>query len=146
MNRVQLIDIMPEILNTLNIPIPEDVQGRPVGSSDHEIISEVFRNKKSIVSTLNPERFYRDTKAIYSKDRNFKYILASNGKSELYNLQVDPYERNNLFEEMPEMANNLNQKIIAWQNSFEPITIQAENSKIDTTLLKQQLKSLGYIK
>ncbi len=143
---VQLIDIMPEILFSLNIPIPENVQGRPVDNSDHEIISEVFRNKKSIVSTLNPERFYRDTKAIYSKDRNFKYIQTSSGKSELYNLQNDPYESNNLFEEMPKMADNLNQKIVEWQNSFEPIKVQVENSKIDTTLLKQQLKSLGYIK
>ena len=143
---VQTLDIMPEILYSLGIPIPEEVQGQPIDLLDHEIAAEVFKNKKALSTKLNPEKFFRDLKAIYSTDNNFKFIQSTDGKSELYNLRDDPYELNNLYKELPEIADNLNQTVTDWHNSFEPIKIHATKTDIDTALIIRQLKSLGYIK
>lgn len=143
---VQTLDIMPEILYSLGIPIPEEVQGQPIDLLDHEIAAEVFKNEKALSTKLNPEKFFRDLKAIYSTDNNFKFIQSTDGKSELYNLRDDPYELNNLYKELPKIADNLNQTVTDWHNSFEPIKIRTTKTDIDTALIKRQLKSLGYIK
>ena len=143
---VQLVDVMPEILYSLNIPIPEAVQGQPLDLVNHEFVAEVFKNRKTPDTKRNYKRYFRDLKAIYSSDKTFKYIHSSNGESELFNLSDDPYELNNLFGKTPGSSNKLVGKIIDWQNSFEPIRTHAAKMEIDTLILKQQLKSLGYIK
>ena len=54
------------------------------------------------------------------RTEEFKYIWASNGKHELYNIQEDPEELNNLIETDTEKATKLKAQLRDWLNSFEP--------------------------
>ena len=91
--RVRLIDIMPTVLDLLDMPIPGRVQG--------QTLAPLLRGKRENV----PRDVYIET--MYGKEENnwapltglisgpFKYISLP--KAELYDLSTDPRERNNLF-------------------------------------------------
>ncbi len=51
---------------------------------------------------------------------SFKYIWASDGNHELYDIRNDSAEINNLIETQPEKAKELKTRLIEWLNSFEP--------------------------
>jgi len=144
---VSTIDLMPEILKVCGLPIPDEVQGQPVDKVKHEIIAEVFEQKNNAHAKLNPGRYYRDLKAIYSNDaENLKYIQSSNGSSELYDLNSDPEELNNLIAQQPEKAQELEARLANWLASFEPIIDEKPTETTDTKKLMDRLRALGYIK
>ncbi|NIR51231.1 sulfatase-like hydrolase/transferase [candidate division KSB1 bacterium] len=143
---VQNIDIMPELLHHLKLDIPEEVQGQPFNEVSHEIIAELFEQKKA-QALLYPERYYRDLRAIYSNvaEDSLKYIWASNGKSELYDMQNDREELNNLAEQKAKVIPVLDEKLQNWHKSFTPVI--STNGKLKYTKeVQERLRSLGYIK
>jgi arylsulfatase A-like enzyme len=144
--KVQSVDIMAEILDYLNIRAHEGIQGQPFNEVTHSTIAEVFRRKSNIITGLNPERFYRDLKAIYSSDGKYKYIQSSNGQSMLFDLAEEPSEENNLLGQMPELARSLDNKLSEWQKSITPMVDESTINKIDKEKLERDLRSLGYIK
>lgn len=144
---VSTVDIMPEILKLVDIPIPETVQGQPFDESNHEIIAELFEQKNNAHAKLNPERYYRNLKAIYSNDaENLKYIQSSNGNSELYDLNVDPDELNNISAQRPDAVAALDARLEKWLNSFEPVQDDQKSEITDTEKLMNRLRALGYVK
>ncbi len=58
----------------------------------------------------------RDLKAIYSGD--FKYLWASDGRCELYNIAADPFESDNLVDKLPQKVQELNAQLERWNSSF----------------------------
>ena len=96
----------------------------------------------------NPERYNRDLKAIYSiiGGDSFKYIDASNGDSELFDLANDQAEENNLIFERNHLTALLQEQLDEWRGSFEPVigTDEIDETKINE--IKKQLRALGYIK
>ena len=143
---VQNVDIMPELLHHLGIEIPEGVQGQPFDQITHEIIAELFEQKKA-QALLYPERYYRDLRAIYAtvNGDSLKYIWASNGVLELYDMSSDPREQHNLAEARPEVIEILDRRLDAWLKSFTPV--RSTNGKMKYTKeVQDRLRSLGYIK
>ena len=141
---VQTVDLMPEILSLLNVPVPEDLQGQPIGLVNHKIISELFRSKLHPITKLFPERYYRDLKSIISS-KHYKYIQASNDMDELFNLATDSLELFNIISDMPSKAARLDRQIEEWTQSFEPASRDdSKQQKMDKNL-KRKLKALGYI-
>ncbi|MFQ5485789.1 MAG: sulfatase, partial [Desulfobacterales bacterium] len=144
---VQNIDIMPELLQYLGIRIPEQVQGQPFAEVSHEIIAELFEQKKA-QALLYPERYYRDLRAIYTSvdGDSLKYIWASNGKLELYDMRTDRKELNNLAEKKPEFVTRLDERMTQWESSFSPVTSDNKGKMKYTKEIQDRLRSLGYIK
>ncbi|NOY60599.1 MAG: sulfatase-like hydrolase/transferase, partial [Calditrichaeota bacterium] len=145
---VQTVDLMPEVLQVLNIPLPDEIQGQPIEKADHQIIAELFRSKYIKDTKLNPERYYRDLKAAFykAKKEDFKYIQSSNLKSEFYNLTIDPFEANNLISKKSSEVASLDRQLEGWRKSFKLIKrIEKKRKKISKELEKR-LKTLGYIK
>ena len=144
---VQTGDLMPEILSMLKIPSPKEIQGAPVAETKHEIVAELFRHKKIRWITVNPERYFRNLKTIYSQNGdNLKFIQSSNNENELYDLISDPGELNNIISQKSSQAAELNQQLIEWRKSFKT-TIK--NEKMDKRInkkLQDNLRALGYIK
>lgn len=144
---VQTIDIMPELLKHLNIPIPEEVQGQPFDEVTHQIISELFEQKKA-QALLFPERYYRDLRAIYSNvdGDSLKYIWSSNGKDELYDMATDTFELNNIVQLKPEAVKKLEAELNEWLKSFRPIGTDNEGKMKYSKEVEERLRSLGYLK
>jgi len=144
---VSTIDLMPEVLTICGFPVPEEVQGRPLDEVNHEILAELFEQKNNAHAKLYPERYYRDLKAIYSNDaENLKYIQSSNGNSELYDLNTDPEEMNNIIAQRPDAAAALDARLEKWLNSFEPVQGDEKSEITDTEKLMNRLRALGYVK
>ena len=62
-------------------------------------------------------KYARRLKTIRTEE--YKYIWASDGKDELYNIREDPGELNNLIDVEPEKATELKALLKEWLNSFE---------------------------
>jgi arylsulfatase A-like enzyme len=145
---VQTIDLMPEILTYLGIEVSSEVQGQPFDQVDHPIISELFRQQHYYLTQENPDRYYRDLKAIYSKvgEDSLKYISATNGSSKLFDLANDQAEENNLISEKRHEVALLQEQLNEWMVSFEPVQGNDEIDKSKVNEMRERLRSLGYIK
>jgi len=98
---VQSIDIMPTILDLIGINIPNQVQGVSLLpliegkniSLNEYVYGETFKYLSSIRSS------------------NWKYIINLGGIEELYNLEKDPMEKNNLTNIEPKIAEQMKNKL-----------------------------------
>lgn len=140
---IQTVDLMPEVLSVLHIPIPEQVQGQPISEVNHTIVSELFACKKVPMAMLNPERYDRSLRALYNR-KQYKYIQASNNLSELYYLANDPGENSNLFYKRIDISDKMDRRIDAWYRNIPVFQPKIKSQKLDPRL-KKSLKALGYI-
>jgi arylsulfatase A-like enzyme len=140
---VSLVDIFPEILNTVSLSIPENIQGivLQLPEKPRTIIAENYQDP-TWKRRQDLKHLARDLKAIYSGD--FKYLWASDGRCELYNIIDDPLESANLADKLPRKAQELNAQLELWKRSFNPIEGNKELPKPDQAIT-EKLRSLGYI-
>jgi len=136
---VSLVDILPTVVASLGFSIPEDVQGEVLPGGKHPIIAEYYNNWVNIKRYGN--HFNRDLKAVY--DRPFKFIWESNGKCELYNIEEDPHELNNLVKEIPGKASEMQTLLDKWLASFKPVAPRI-SPEIDKAT-EESLRALGYL-
>jgi arylsulfatase A-like enzyme len=140
---VSLVDIFLEILHTVSLPVPENIQGTVLQfpGKTRTIIAEVYQDPTwKRIQALKP--IARDLKAIYSGD--FKYLWASDGNCELYNITDDPLELVNLIDKLPQKAQELNAQLERWKNSFTPIEGNKDLTETDKAIT-ENLRALGYI-
>ena len=138
--KVSLVDIFPTVLTLLGYPLPAGIDGEPIDDSDHPIIAEVYTDLNVAMSTSR--RYLRDLKAVYQgKD---KYIWASNGLNELYDLEKDPGEEGNLIEKFPERAEVMQKTLSQCLVTVEP-PVKNEAIKINKST-EEKLRALGYVR
>lgn len=140
--QVRTIDLMPTILDYIDLPIPVMAQGTsliPVvhgkqinlpAFSERIVISDVPDLKKSM---RTPE---------------WKYIWWPNEKKqELYDLVLDPGELHNVAEQHQKEAANLHRQVTSWMevNKTQGSSIKAFTHNLDKETI-EKLKSLGYMK
>ncbi len=139
--RVNLVDIMPTILDTLDMPIPAGVQGKS--------FLGMMRGKEEAA----PRTFFIES--IYGKEEmnwapltgliagDYKYISLP--EPELYNLVNDKNERNNLFKKEFNTAKKydaqLKESILALA---DPASTEKAKRELSTEDIRH-LKALGYI-
>jgi arylsulfatase A-like enzyme len=136
--RVSLVDLMPTILSFLRYPIPSGIDGENMEKSNHLLIAELFlgMSKKNHKGTS-------DLRALYEGKE--KYIWASNGSNQLYNLEKDPQEEENLIEKFPSKAEAMQKSLDRWLSSFKPL--KAEGKKVAITKsTEEKLRALGYVR
>jgi hypothetical protein len=73
----------------------------------------------------------------------YKYIKATDGKHELYNIEKDPAEGANVILPQNERATEMRKVLESWENSFEK-SLSETDVDIDRATLKR-LEDLGYI-
>ena len=139
---VGLIDIMPTILEYLDIPAGKYFQGSSFlnaiqGSANEE--REIFSRKKLFrhgdIYSLTGSRH----KLIYN---------TTTGKKELYDLLQDPGEKRNTAEEFPEITEGFTDKINAIISDNLEFTKKIPRDSGQNTLSPdeiQKLKALGYL-
>lgn len=149
--QVQLLDVFTTILEILGHEgvetqgyslLPERVKANPrrftVAEQSHPSF-EVF-TKRFPEFDLSP--YDRELRAIRTED--YKYIWASDGRDELYNIRVDPQEKENLISTQPEEAQELRQMLEEWLKGFTPYEAEEGAVEMDE-ITRERLRGLGYI-
>jgi len=131
--QVQLTDLFPTILDIVGINWggEEQLQGQSLvrdgqqpedtfAIAEYELHYQSFDMLKGTGFTqlfTDVHKFARRLKTIRTEE--YKYIWASDGRDELYNIREDPGELNNLIQVEPEKAAELKALLKEWLNSFE---------------------------
>ncbi|MHA1395732.1 MAG: sulfatase [Promethearchaeota archaeon] len=150
-NPVKSIDIMPSILDMLNISSDVEFEG----SSFFPLICNNSREQNYDRYILVEENFNNDyiLEGLIYQNR-WKYIftektklrdLKTSGQEELFDLIDDPRELKNLIRNKSEIVKTMKSKLKFYRNHCKKRSISSTNTKLDFKT-KQQLKSLGYIK
>lgn len=143
---VQHIDLVPTILEILNINVDEDFDGKSL----LPLISHPKTDHRSVIFT--EESYVQRKRAIRTKD--YKYICALSeekamcrycerihgGLKELYDLNLDPDETENIIESKQEIADKFDQSINLIVRHLDH---KKRNRK--KRLLKQKIKSIKNI-
>ena len=135
-NWVGSVDILPTILKYLNIQIPENIQGRVLPTEKTDAISQEI-----YIETLSP-RFSRGWGEQRGLVKNgYKYIYGP--QKELYNINDDPHEVNNLIKQESELADSMKTDL---QNYIDEYQSPESNSSIDIDAdTLNTLRGLGYV-
>jgi len=154
-NLVSLVDLFPTILEILNIDVSGcgHLDGKSFASFKNEeyhpcIFAEYepSRGVLGIFQTKYPEFDYsvydRSIKCIRTK--NYKFIQYSDGYEELYDVQNDAQERQNVLERYSEVSDELKQRLKHYTDSFgrdrEVGIVVEEDEEV-----RKNLRSLGYL-
>ncbi len=136
--RVRLIDIVPSVLDMLEIPPPTEVQGESLLPL---ISSQKSEDLDTYIETYFPRENYGWSELVGLIQGDWKYIRAP--KPELYNLKTDPEEKVNAFgregQRAQEMRNRLEEIIAASSSGF------ASSKRELTSEEREKLRSLGYV-
>ena len=139
---VSLTGLMPTILNYLEIPVPESVQGTSLEDKETQII--ISQNYPDVAWKKVPgfQRF--NHRLISSVVDGYKYIKVSNGRDMLFNLKEDPAEVQNIIDIEVDLASSLNAQLLERIISLELAGDSGEKVLMDESVI-ENLKSLGYM-
>ena len=138
---VSLVDVMPTILESLQIPLPTEVQGHSLRA--------LMRPKKSTepgASDIYGESFLPRIHFNWSELRGIEiggYHFIDAPQPELYDLRKDPGEVHNLYAEKKALASEYQGKLAKVVAQNTPDHALAEKTGLDPELA-ERLKSLGY--
>jgi len=137
---VQLVDVAPTVLQAAGISIPSGFQGQG-------LLSTVLSNRSLSSRTAYSETFYPnefDWNELKSwRTRDYKYILAP--KSELYDLNKDASEEQNLITTQSTLAAQFRSQLEAFEARFlDPKSVQDAQSGMSPEDI-EKLRSLGYV-
>jgi tetratricopeptide (TPR) repeat protein len=137
---VNLLDIAPTLLEAAGIPVPHDFQGRsllrPASSSGNfagaeEIYGEsLYGHSHFGTSALRTLRLGR-----------YKYIQAPH--PELYDLDQDPTETENLYDSQKSVAMDLRRRLLSLRQAHRAQRGAVPRAALPETV--QHLQSLGYL-
>jgi arylsulfatase A-like enzyme len=148
------IDITPTVLNYLNLPVPDGIDGTIVSltttmenSDDHTLYGQATLTRPWKVPEVTTG-WPHTNKARCIRKGNFKYIQTPfAGTEEFYDLSRDPFEQHNLLKSpTPEItiaAKELKAKLELWATSARPLESFLEREKQKETI--EKLKALGYM-
>ncbi len=136
--RVRLIDIFPTVLDLLNIPLPESIQGT-------SLVPYIQKKRKndldSYMETYYPKENYGWAPYVGLIAGDWKYIRAP--KEELYNLKTDQEEAKNELPSDPKRADKLRSSL---DGLIKQSLVPGASAKRTLTAEEQdRLRSLGYV-
>ena len=135
------VDLMPTVLDLLKVPHPSGIDGQSLLSAapaGRPIVSESFPHPA--IMDMHP-RFHRIERAII--EWPYKLISSTNGRRELYRLDVDPLEQQELDADRNPIAVRLAGRMDAWLDTAVAATGDAPSIDAETL---ERLRSLGYMR
>ena len=136
---VSLTDLMPTVLQALNIEVPAQVQGR-------SLLTLLTAKKEEDARSLYAETFLPRLHFNWSELRSLeteKYQFIEAPKPELYDLATDPGETHNLYADKKAVSGELQARLSALVRQYSADQELAEKTGLDPALM-ERLKSLGY--
>lgn len=150
-HQVQTLDIFPTIMSMLGEASSEtyrSLQGYDITSSERHEFTIAEQSLPDLTTFykrypgVDVSRYDRSLKMIRT-DR-YKYICASDGNHELFDLQVDPDEEQNIIKDQQKIAKDLDRRLTSWQDSFEAAAPSEPAPEFDEEI-KARLRALGYL-
>jgi arylsulfatase A-like enzyme len=154
---VQLIDVMPTLLDQLGIPAPSVVQGTSrVALIRGESVpaGPVFSSRRSEIGTPPPNPLPESwTDTVARLDGEWKFIYRPRGadfglkQRELYQRKNDPNDRRDVAEQHSDLTEKLTSEVREWiaaQEELRALLGTGGQSELDAATL-ERLRSLGYV-
>ena len=128
---IQLTDVFATILSISGLPIPENLSGKPFGNSSSPAVGEHETHETG------------QQRVLY--EGNYKYMHYERGRAfELYDLDKDPQEQNNLANIKTDKRQELEHKLSDWIQVHKPrYALSVKESLSKETI--DRLRNLGYI-
>jgi arylsulfatase A-like enzyme/Flp pilus assembly protein TadD len=140
-SQVETIDIMPTLLQTLDLPIPRDIQGK---SFIPLILGKNSRkNLLAYSETYYPRHSYGWSELKSLRSLKYKYIHAPN--PELYDLANDPEEQYNIYKQKIKIGKKFEQKLKILQEKIPAIKGEEKSLQELDEDSREKLMALGYI-
>jgi choline-sulfatase len=151
-NRVELVDVLPTILQAVGIPVPPEVQGQsllalmtptskpaPAGNTGASEI--VASDRPAYAETDYPQRSY-GWSSLRSL-RTGKYLYVKAPKQELYDQSTDPNAQHNLSSSSTAVTSTLAAQLDAFRQKTSS-TREAPQVALDPAA-QEKLAALGYV-
>jgi arylsulfatase A-like enzyme/Flp pilus assembly protein TadD len=133
-----LADVMPTVLQAINVAVPAQVQG-------HSLLPLLPARKEDSASvyaeTFLPRLHFNWSELRSVETEKYQFIEAP--KPELYDLVADPSETRNLYGEKKAVGGELQARLKAMVRQYSADQELAEKTGLDPALM-ERLKSLGY--
>ena len=132
---VRLIDVMPTVLDVLGLELP-----RMDGVSLRAALegSQPPPDLDAYAESLYPRKFgWSPVRAL--RDGRFKLIDAP--RPELYDLERDPFEEHNVYEQRPAIANGMSRRL----NELAGPRVDPGPEAVASGELRERLAALGYV-
>ena len=145
--QVSLLDVMPTILEALNIKPPKQTLGKSL--LEKAVLSSLLNNSfLSGRNTSNSNFSELDTektlKSIITPEWKYIYNYGNN-TDELYNIKTDPLELYNLTDKEPEKRNQLRNQLFKWASNSKKYEAKKNSFKLSNKEA-EELKALGYVR
>lgn len=139
--QVRLVDLMPTILSVLELPAPEGIQG--VTLLPYMMEGKDVPGFDNYCETLLTMLDYGWSDLIGVRTSRWKYIDAP--QRELYDLERDPWELDNLAGTYPDMVEEMRGKLARLLAGESGQDAEAFASMEMSDEMRQSLQSLGYL-
>jgi arylsulfatase A-like enzyme len=144
--RVQLVSLMPTILERLGLRPAAPMDAGPIGAVRGAAVAELYKNPAKVQADAGGEggRFDRDLKAVYAGD--YKLIVSTRANDRdagLFDLASDPKETRSLLAARPDLADSMEAALRRWGSSLSPPLDPMRIDEVDPETARQ-LKALGY--
>ena len=141
-----LLDIAPTVVDILGLPQVKQFQGKTL----LPVINGTEKREGGVISEASASNKFKGSEAISMDEprivshrtQGWKYIYNESGQDELYHLENDPGETQNMIDAEPEIAAELRARIIAHIES-ESKNMPSEKERIKARARK--LKASGKI-
>ncbi len=138
-NVVNLVDLMPTVLESLKLGIPGQVQGRSL----LRLIADKSADARNLYAeTFLPRLHFNWSELRSIENKNYHFIEAP--RPELYDLTKDPGETQNLFEQKKAVSEEMRALLARIIKQYSGNQELAEKSGLDPALA-DRLRSLGYM-
>lgn len=125
---VQLVDILPTVLQTIGAPVPGGVQGSPLQQVARASLAEEHINPEFV--SFYGEVYNRALRVIY--DPPYKLISTSRGERFLFDLTKDPGEENDLAKQEPQRVSGMEDELEATMSSMDSNVAAAHDPYADS--------------
>ena len=135
-----LIDVLPTVLDYMGYPIPRQVQGHSLMPVMDGLTLEEKKQQYYIESVFAQESLgCAPIRGVV--EGPFKYIDLP--RPELYNLESDPQEKDNLADRDPEACRHLKNELLHVVDLHRKVSFKSQRSLSQAE--RRQLESLGYL-
>jgi arylsulfatase A-like enzyme/tetratricopeptide (TPR) repeat protein len=137
-SRVRLTDIVPTVLDMVNLPVPDEVEGQsliPMAGG------KKGKDRETYIETFYPRENYGWSELTGFISGDWKYVRAP--KPELYNLKTDPGEARNEAGSAGDVAAAVGRRLEAFVRKSAGVA--PGSGRALTAVEQERLRSLGYV-